>query len=346
MKTICFLVICLFGIPAAAAGEGTMVFADIARGLSRQVQTGRVNVGVVEFLCQDSNKTTAFSALLRDEIELALSKSPKFRVIARSRIADLQREKVLQTADLLTPGTALPKITVQGVQALVRGRYYIGTKRVTVFAELVWLESGILNKTRVTLPARFASQVLQTPARGTDKANLRDKRTELIVVGQAPQEQGAPGPDAIYVPRMAALMDGLAKIGERISGARIEEDESVSDQSREERTIRAFSEFRFGGVQVCQFSKLKGLDLEAHRTTVLFPPGVLAGDRSLSTSLFILVGAKVRPDEWMKAVRSLKKLGIQVTVKGVADGICQVSIRLHVMKRKVNGKSKYTLIPI
>ena len=52
----------------------------------------------------------------------------------------------------------------------------------------------------------------------------------------------------------------------------------------------------------------------------------------------------IRPAEWMKAVRILEKLGIQVTVKEDAAGTCDVTLRLHAEERDVNGRKEFTLI--
>lgn len=120
-----------------------------------------VNVGVGNFAFQDTDLLSPFSALLRDELEIALNKTAGFKVVTRDRIADLQNEGKFQMRDLLEPGTAVEKVAVQGVQGIVRGRFYVSAAGVSVFTELVWLEGGNVEKTKVTLPSsQIAARLL------------------------------------------------------------------------------------------------------------------------------------------------------------------------------------------
>jgi len=118
------------------------------------------NVGVGNFAFQDTDLLSPFSALLRDELEVALNKTSGFKVVTRDRIADLQNEGKFQMRDLLEPGTAVEKVSVKGIQGIVRGRFYASGAGVSVFTELVWLEGGNVEKTKVTLPtSQIAARV-------------------------------------------------------------------------------------------------------------------------------------------------------------------------------------------
>jgi hypothetical protein len=112
-----------------------------------------VSVGVGNFAFQDTDLLSPFSALLRDELEVALNKTSGFKVVTRDRIADLQNEGKFQMRDLLEPGTGVEKVSVKGIQGIVRGRFYASGNGVSVFAELVWLEGGNVEKTKVSLPS-------------------------------------------------------------------------------------------------------------------------------------------------------------------------------------------------
>jgi Domain of unknown function (DUF4384) len=112
-----------------------------------------VSVGVGNFAFQDTDLLSPFSALLRDELEVALNKTNGFKVVTRDRIADLQNEGKFQMRDLLEPGTAVEKVSVKGIEGIVRGRFYVSGSGVSVFTELVWLEGGNVEKTKVTLPS-------------------------------------------------------------------------------------------------------------------------------------------------------------------------------------------------
>jgi len=47
-------------------------------------------VGLGNFLYEDTELMSPFSSLLREELERALAETGKFKVITRSRLADLQ----------------------------------------------------------------------------------------------------------------------------------------------------------------------------------------------------------------------------------------------------------------
>jgi len=122
-----------------------------------------VSVGVGNFAFQDTDLLSPFSALLRDELEVALNKTTGFKVVTRDRIADLQNEGKFQMRDLLEPGTAVEKVAVKGVQGIVRGRFYVSGAGVSVFTELVWLEGGNVEKTKVILPSsQIAARLFPT----------------------------------------------------------------------------------------------------------------------------------------------------------------------------------------
>ena len=120
-----------------------------------------VSVGVGNFAFQDTDLLSPFSALLRDELEVALNQTTGFKVVTRDRIADLQNEGKFQMRDLLEPGTAVEKVSVKGIQGIVRGRFYASASGVSVFTELVWLEGGNVEKTKVTLSSsQIAARLL------------------------------------------------------------------------------------------------------------------------------------------------------------------------------------------
>jgi hypothetical protein len=134
--------------------SGNDPFGAIAAQLSTLLGGKKeVTVGVGNFAFQDTDLLSPFSALLRDELEIALNKTNGFKVVTRDRIADLQNEGKFQMRDLLEPGTGVQKGSVKGIQGIVRGRFYASGNGVSVFAELVWLEGGNVEKTKVSLPS-------------------------------------------------------------------------------------------------------------------------------------------------------------------------------------------------
>jgi hypothetical protein len=108
---------------------------------------------VGNFAFENTELLSPFSALLRDELESSLARIPQFRVISRDRLADLQNEGKFQARDLLEPGTGVEKVSVEGIQGIVRGRFYASPDRISVFVELVRLEGATVQKLKTELPA-------------------------------------------------------------------------------------------------------------------------------------------------------------------------------------------------
>ena len=127
-------------------------FEALAASLAGLVENKAVSVGVGNFAFENTELLSPFSSLLRDELESALGRAGKFKVISRDRLADLQNEGKFQARDLLEPGTGVSKVSVEGIQGIVRGRFYASPSGVSVFAELVWLEGATIQKTKVELP--------------------------------------------------------------------------------------------------------------------------------------------------------------------------------------------------
>jgi len=138
-----------------ARGESADPFAAFAEELAAGLDTGKdgtVNVGVGNFTFENTDLLSPFSSLLREEMEIALGKTGRLRVVTRDRIADLQLEGRFQNKEILEPGTGVEKVSVQGVKGIVRGRFFISASQITVFAELVWLEGGAVQKARLAIP--------------------------------------------------------------------------------------------------------------------------------------------------------------------------------------------------
>jgi len=138
---------------APVAVSVTDLLRQLADDLARNVTRDPVNIAVGNFLYEDTALMSPFSAWLRDELERTLAQTGKFRVITRERLGDLQNEWMFQGASVFEPGAGAAKITVEGIKAIVRGRFYYQPPSVTVSAELAWLEGGTVNKAKTLLPA-------------------------------------------------------------------------------------------------------------------------------------------------------------------------------------------------
>jgi len=128
-------------------------FAKLATDLAEDTPSGEVNIGVGNFAYENTDLLSPFSSMLRDELEIALGETGKFKVVTRDRLADLQMEGKFQGKGVLEPGSGVEKVSIQGVKGIVRGRFYATGDEVTIFAELAWLEGGEIKKTRLSIPS-------------------------------------------------------------------------------------------------------------------------------------------------------------------------------------------------
>jgi hypothetical protein len=128
-------------------------FAKLATELAESAPAEEVNIGVGNFAYENTDLLSPFSSMLRDELEIALGETGKFKVVTRDRLADLQMEGKFQGKGVLEPGTGVEKVSIEGVKGIVRGRFYYTGDEVTVFAELAWLEGGEIKKARLAIPS-------------------------------------------------------------------------------------------------------------------------------------------------------------------------------------------------
>jgi hypothetical protein len=173
----------------------------LARQLATHVEGNPVEIGVLNFVYEDTDLMSPFSSLLREELERALAQTGRFKIITRSRLADLQIEKKFQAQRMADPGVGASGFKIEEVKALVRGRFYYKYPSVTVFAELAWLDGGRIDKGRIVLPAGeigariwpgaperkeepSVTTVVTPPRLDASRANVRDVENQLKKVPQ------------------------------------------------------------------------------------------------------------------------------------------------------------------
>jgi hypothetical protein len=143
-------------VSVALCGEvsaATDPFQKLASDLAADSPDQKVNVGVGNFAYENTDLLSPFSSLLRDELEIALGNTGKFKVVTRDRLADLQMEGKFQGKEILEPGTGVEKVSIEGVKGIIRGRFYATGDEVTIYAELAWLEGGEIQKARIAIPS-------------------------------------------------------------------------------------------------------------------------------------------------------------------------------------------------
>ena len=142
--------LCVLGGPLHADDPFKQLASDLA---DSSAGSDKVNLAVGNFVYENTDLLSPFSSLLRDEMEIALGQTGKFKVVTRDRLADLQMEGKFQGKGILEPGTGVEKVTIEGVKGIIRGRFYAAGDEVTVVAELAWLEGGEIKKAKLAIPS-------------------------------------------------------------------------------------------------------------------------------------------------------------------------------------------------
>lgn len=204
MKTVAMpsavLAICVAGalLTPSQAAESDL-YRVVADELATAVGVEPMNVSVGNFMYEDGGAMSAYSALLRDELERVLQETGKFKVITRQRLSELRDESRFQAMQIADPDSGVNSARVEGVQGIVRGRFYYKPPEVTIMAELVWLEGGNTKKVRMVISdANAGAQIWPDSQPGTarpsvqsliepqnvqqSQANLKDVETRVKAV--------------------------------------------------------------------------------------------------------------------------------------------------------------------
>jgi curli biogenesis system outer membrane secretion channel CsgG len=147
--------------------------------------SGKINVGIGNFVYEDTDLLSPYSAMLKDELGIALPKAGKFEVIARERLADLQNEGKFQAKDFVEPGTEAKRVQIEGVQGIIRGRFYYQAPNLTIYAEYANLDGGEIHKVKIVVPAS------EVAARIWPSDSQKQSQPELAISPQALKESTA-----------------------------------------------------------------------------------------------------------------------------------------------------------
>ncbi|MCE9588117.1 MAG: DUF4384 domain-containing protein [Verrucomicrobia bacterium] len=172
--------------PARSSGSSGDPYLSLAEALANAAGgNGKVNVGVGNFLYEDTDLLSPYSAMLKDELSMGLSKEGKFTVITRERMADLQNEGKFQGKDIVEPGTEAKKVQIEGVQGIIRGRFYYQAPNLTIYAEIAYLDGGEVHKVKVVIPSS------EVAARIWPADTGKQSRPEVAIAPQAVKESTA-----------------------------------------------------------------------------------------------------------------------------------------------------------
>jgi hypothetical protein len=172
--------------PSTASAAGGDPYVSLAQALAQASGgNGKVNVGVGNFLYEDTDMLSPYSSMLKDELSMALPKAGKFEVITRERLADLQNEGKFQAKDIVEPGTEAKKVQIEGVQGIVRGRFYYKPPNLTIYAEIAYLDGGEIRKVKTIIPtSEVAARIWPTDTG-------KQSQPEVAIAPQAVKESTA-----------------------------------------------------------------------------------------------------------------------------------------------------------
>lgn len=163
-------------------------FSALIEDLSLSISFGKepIRLGVGNFLYQDTEMMSPFSSKLREEMEMKLSQSKGIEVVTRDRISELEDEAQFQKEyGLVEPGTKVDKLTIKGIEGIVRGRFYVEGDSVVIYTEVAWLQGGKVDKTKTVCPLKdFASVVYPQ-----GKKNESRLKSEWIIPQNAENSQ-------------------------------------------------------------------------------------------------------------------------------------------------------------
>jgi hypothetical protein len=169
--------------PVRPAATNNDPYLSLAEALAQTAGgDGKINVGIGNFVYEDTDLLSPYSAMLKDEMGIALPKVGKFEVITRERLADLQNEGKFQAKDIVEPGTEAKKVQIEGVQGMIRGRFYYQPPNLTIYAEIAYLDGGETRKVKVIVPANEVA----TRIRPSDAQ--RQSEPEVAIAPQALKE--------------------------------------------------------------------------------------------------------------------------------------------------------------
>jgi hypothetical protein len=152
-KTLCLsllLFLCsLAGFPQEAI-QG--ILADTLRDFATDRASPMV-VSVGNFTYADKEIGSSFSYYLEENLSVVLSRSPRFELFARDRLEEILETLELSLSDLFEQNSAPQARKLKAIQGIFSGRFFEEATEISVFLDLVEIESGtVIKKASFRLP--------------------------------------------------------------------------------------------------------------------------------------------------------------------------------------------------
>ncbi len=136
------IIIIIFCINLGIKGQDSP-YAPIVNAFAEKIgKNDVIRISIGDFVYQNSNAMSAYSALIQNELRLLFGLSKQFKVISRENLGEILKEKRFQTLDIMNPTTKTSNISIEGIDCIVRGRFFFQYPSLKLFVELLKLDGG------------------------------------------------------------------------------------------------------------------------------------------------------------------------------------------------------------
>ena len=211
-------------------------YAELGRRVAETVPAGGgpVRIGLGNFASGETRLMAAYSAEVRQEMQRVLLANGRFQIVSGERLAAALLQGGLLGERVLEVGAAVTNAPVEGVDAVLRGRYSYYENEVRIAAELVWLAKGEVSRIDVVSPAKAVMERLW-PGKDANDLNAQIRLAEVM----SPQNE-------------VASLENIRDVGSRVG--RVAHDfgiQLVTADARQDYAEGEVSRYKFSSAQGC-----------------------------------------------------------------------------------------------
>jgi len=143
--------------PPPALGVADDVYSELVKKMEAGIPAGwngPVRIGVGNFFSGETRLMSAYSAVLRKELQGLLAKNSRFQLVSRERLAAWLVDGHSLDKRVLEAGAEAVPVPLDGLDAVFRGRFASSGDEIKVNGEVVWLARGKVAKIEVASSAK------------------------------------------------------------------------------------------------------------------------------------------------------------------------------------------------
>jgi len=145
-------------------------------------------VGLGDFFYADSRMSSEFAYHLASEMEVALTNTPQFRLVDRSRLGEILNEIGFQLSDMVDPETAVTPGKILGLDALLVGRYSTWGKEIRVTLRLVRIEDTKTSAVTILIDDIPKNVDIKPPGYELQKKRIKDRVQDWLAEGPVDED--------------------------------------------------------------------------------------------------------------------------------------------------------------